>query len=56
MKSNLNCFFKLKDDLIFFQIEDKLNILVAGRRPKEKIMQLHEIKSKTMVVALLKVT
>ena len=54
----------LKNDLIFFQIDDNLNhnqmvynlnILANGRQPKKKIMQPQIIKIKTMVVELLQV-
>ena len=55
----------MKDDLIFFQIDDNLNliqmeydlnILANGRQPKKKIMQPKRIKIKRMVVAPLRVT
>ena len=55
----------MKDDLIFFQIDDNLNliqmeydlnILANGRQPKKKIMQPKTIIIKTMVVAPLRLT
>ena len=55
----------MKDDLIFFQMDDNLNliqmeydlnILANGRQPKKKIMQPKTIEIKTMVVAPLRVT
>ena len=50
----------MKDDIIFFEIDDnlnliqmeyKLNILENERQPKKKMMQPKTIKIKRMVVA-----
>jgi hypothetical protein len=55
----------MKDYLIFFQIDDNLNLIqmeydfnifANGRQTKKKIMQPKTIKIKTMVVAPLWVT
>ena len=55
MENDLN-FFQNESWSHFFQIEDDLNILVAGRQPQKKTMQPYAIDSKTMVVAPLRVT
>ena len=55
---------KTEDDLIILKVEDDLNFLVNGRRPKKKLQMednlnwcnQKQIKVKTMVVAPLRVT
>jgi hypothetical protein len=60
MEDNLN-FFKMEDDLNFFQNGRQPQflgkyIMVVGTQPKMIIMQHYAIKSKTIVVAPLRVT